>query len=63
MRNTVRCFSRSVSAGENSRQTFSEPSFSSEEKESDKEKIDLDPKTPTTSRVLAGKLSHRIVPL
>ena len=63
MCNTVRCSSRSVSASENSRQTSPEPSSSSEEKESGEKEVDLDSKTPTTSRVLASKLSHRIVPL
>jgi len=63
MCNTVRRSSRSVSAGEDSRQTSPELSSSSEEEENSKEEVDLDPKMPTTSRVLAGKLSHRIVPL
>jgi len=61
--NTVRHSSRSVSAGEDSRQTSSESSSSSEEEESGEKEVDLDPKTSTTSRVLIGKLSHRIVPL
>ena len=63
MHNTVRRSSRSVSAGEDSRQISPEPFSSSEEEESSKEEADLDPKTPATSRVLADKLSHRIVPL
>ena len=59
MCNTVRHSSRSVSAGEDSRQTSSEPSSSSEEEESSEEEVDLDPKTPTTSRVLpAGWVPH-----
>ena len=52
MRNTVRRSSRSVP----------EPSSSSEEEESGEEEADLDPKMSTTSRVLASKLLHRIVP-
>jgi len=47
------------------KELYNHPFFSSssEEEESGEEEVDLDPKTPTTSRVLAGKLSHRIVPL
>jgi len=54
---------RGRSASKDSRQTSHEPSSFSEEEESGEEEINLNPKTPTTSRVLAGKLSHRIVSL
>jgi len=37
--------------------------FFSEKKESGEEEAGLEPKMPTTSRVIAGKLSHRIAPL
>jgi len=38
-------------------------SSSSEEEESNEEEAGLEPKTPIASRVMAGKLSHRIAPL
>jgi len=62
-RRTVRCSSRSVSAAEDSRKASPEPSFSSEEEESEEEEVSPGPRTPTTSRIIIGKLSHRIAPL
>ena len=49
---TVRRFSRSVSAAE--------LSSSSEEEESEEEEISPGPRTPTASRIIIGKLFHRI---
>ena len=55
-RRTVRHSSRSVSAAEDSRKASPEPSSSSEE-------VSPGPRTPTASRIITGKLSHRIAPL
>ena len=60
---TVRRSSRSVLAAEDSRKASPEPSSSSEEKESEEEEISPGPRTPTASRIITGKLSHRIAPL
>ena len=60
---TVRRSSRSVSAAEDSRKASPEPSSSSEEKESEEEEVSPGPRTPTASRIIIGKLSHRIAPL
>ena len=54
---TVRRSSRSVSAAEDSRKASPEPSSSSEEE------VSPGPRTPTASRIITGKLSHRIAPL
>jgi len=59
-RRTVRRFFRSISAAEDSRKASSEPSFSSEEKKSEEEEVSPGPRTPTTFRIITGKLSHRI---
>ena len=48
-RRTVRCSSRSVSAAE--------------EEESEEEEVSPGPRTPTASRIITGKLSHRIASL
>ena len=55
-RRTVRRSFRSVSAAEDSRKASPEPSSSSEE-------VSPSPRTPTASRIIIGKLSHRIAPL
>jgi len=62
-RRTVRCSSRSVSAAEVSRNASPELSSSSKEEESEEEEISPGPRTPTASRIIIGKLSHRIAPL
>jgi len=62
-RHTVRRSSRSVSAAEDSRKVSPEPSSSSEEEESEEEEVSPGPRTPTASRIITGKLSHRIAPL
>ena len=54
---TVRRSFRSILAAEDSRKASPEPSFSSEEE------VSPGPRTPTTSRIITGKLSHRIAPL
>ena len=36
---------------------------SSEEEESEEEEVSPGPRTPTASRIITGKLSHRIAPL
>ena len=59
---TVRHSSRSVSATEDSRKASSEPSSSSEEEESEEEEVSSGPRIPTASRIIIGKLSHRIAP-
>ena len=60
---TVRCSSRSVSAAEVSRNASPELSSSSEEEESEEEEVSPGPRTPTASRIITDKLSHRIAPL
>ena len=62
-RRTVRRSSRSVSAAEDSRKASPEPSSSSEEEESEEEEVSPGPRTPTASRIITGKFSHRIAPL
>ena len=62
-RRTVRRSSRSVSAAEDSRKASPKPSSSSEEEESKEEEISPGPRTPTASRIIIGKLSHRIASL
>jgi len=57
---TVRCFSRSVSAAEDSRKASPEPSSSSKEEESEEKEDSPGSRTPTASRIIIGKLSHRI---
>ena len=59
---TIRRFFRSVSAAEDSRKASSEPSSSSEEEESEEEEVNPGPRTPTASRIITSKLSHRIAP-
>ena len=59
----TRCSFRSVSAAEDSRKASPEPSSSSEEEESEEEKVSPGPRTPTASRIITDKLSHRIAPL
>ena len=59
---TVRHSSRSVSAAEDSRKASPEPSSSSEEEESEEEEVSPGPRTPTASRIITGKLFHRIAP-
>ena len=39
------------------------PGGASEEEESEEEEVSPGPRTPTTSRIITGKLSHRIAPL
>jgi len=56
-RRTVRRSSRSVSAAEVSRNASPEPSSSSEKE------VSPGPRTPTASRIITGKLFHRIAPL
>jgi len=58
---TVRCSSRSVLATEVSRNASPELFSFSEEEESEKEKVSSSPRTPIISRIITGKLSHRIV--
>ena len=60
---TVRYSSRSVSAAEVSRNVSLEPSSSSEKEESEEEEVSSGPRIPTVSRIITGKLSHRIAPL
>ena len=60
---TIKHFSRSVSAAKDSRKASPEPSSFSEEEESEEEEISSGPRTPTASRIITGKLSHRIAPL
>ena len=60
---TVRYSSRSVSAAEVSRNASPELSSSSKEEESKEEEVSPSSRTPTTSRIIIGKLSHRIAPL
>ena len=62
-RHNIRCFSRSVLAAEVSRNASPEPSSSSEKEESEEEEVSPGPRTPTASRIITGKLSHRIAPL
>jgi len=59
----VRCSSRSVLVAKDSRKASPEPSSSSKEEESKEEEVSSSPRTPTTSRIITGKLSHRIAPL
>ena len=60
---TVRRSSRSVLAAEVSRNVSPELSSSSEEEKSEEEEISPGPRTPTASKIIIGKLSHRIAPL
>jgi len=60
---TIRRSSRSVSAAEDSRKASPEPSSSSEKEESEEKEVSPGPRTPTVSRIIIGKLSHRIAPL
>ena len=60
---TVRRSFRSVSATEDSKKASPEPSSSSEEEESEEEEVSPGPRIPTASRIITGKLSHRIAPL
>jgi len=62
-RHTVKRSFRSVSAAEDSRKASPEPSSSSEEEESKEEEVSPGSRTPTASRIITGKLSHRIAPL
>ena len=62
-RRTVRRSSRSVSAAKDSRKASPEPSSSSEEEESEEEEVSPGSRTPTASRIITGKLSHRIASL
>ena len=62
-RRTVRHSFRSVLAAEVSRNVSPKLSSSSEEKESEEEEVSPGPRTPTVSRIITGKLSHRIAPL
>ena len=62
-RRTVRRSSRSVSAAEVSRNASPELSSSSEEEKSEEEEVSSGPRTPTASRIITGKLSHRIASL
>jgi len=62
-RRTVRHSSRSVSAAEDSKKASPEPFSSSEEEESEEEEVSPGPRTPTASRIITDKLSHRIAPL
>jgi len=61
-RHTIRHFSRSVSAAKVSRNVSPKLS-SSEKEESEEEEVSPGPRTPTASRIITGKLSHRIAPL
>ena len=58
-RRTIKRFS----AAEDSRKASPEPSSFSEEEESEEEEVSPSPRTPTASRIITGKLSHRIAPL
>jgi len=58
---TIRHFFKSVSAAKVSRNASPKPSSFSEKKESEKE-VSPSPRTPTVSRIIIGKLFHRIVP-
>ena len=60
---TVKRSSRSVSAAEVSRNVSPEVSSSSEEEKSEEEEVSPGPRTPTASRIITDKLSHRIAPL
>ena len=62
-RRTVRRSSRSVSAADVSRNASPELSSFSEEEESEEEEVSPGPRIPTASRIITGKLSHRIAPL
>ena len=62
-RRIVRCSSRSVLAAEVSRNASPELFSSSEKEESEEEEVSSSPRTPTASRIITGKLSHRIAPL
>ena len=57
---TIRRSSRSVSAAKDSRKASLEPSSSSEEEKSEEEEVSSGPRTPTASRIIIGKLFHRI---
>jgi len=59
---TIKHSSRSVSAAEDSRKASPEPSSASEEEETDEKEVSPGPRTPTASRIIIGKLSHRIAP-
>ena len=60
---TIRRSSRSISAAEIFRNTSPELSSSSEEKESEEEEVSPSLRIPTASRIITGKLSHRIASL
>jgi len=60
---TVRHFSKSVSAAENSKKTSSKLFSTSEKEESNKEKVSSSSRTFTVSKVTIGKLFHRVVSL
>ena len=60
---TVKRSFKNVSAAEDSKKASPEPSSSSEEEESEEEEVSPSPRTPTASRIITGKLSHRIAPL
>ena len=59
-RRTVRRSSRSVSAAEDSRKASPEPSSFSKEEESEEKEDSPGSRTSTASRIIIGKLSHRI---
>jgi len=59
-RRTVKCSFKSVSAAEDSRKASPEPSSSSEEEEGEEEEVSPSPRTPTASRIITGKLFHKI---
>ena len=60
---TVKHSFRSVSAAEVSRNASPELSSSSKEEESKEEEVSPGLRTPTASRIITDKLSHRIAPL
>jgi len=60
---TVKRSSRSVSAAEISKNASPELSSSSEEEKSEEKEVSPGPRTPTASRIITGKLSHRIASL
>ena len=60
---TIRRFSRSVSAAKDSRKASPEPFSSFEEEESEEKEVSPGFRTPTASRIITGKLFHRIAPL
>jgi len=62
-RYTIRRFSRSVLATEDSKNVSPEPSSSSEEKKNEEEEVSPGPRIPTVSKIIIGKLSYRIASL